>query len=642
MEVFHGSMYRRWKESKANLKKERILTMKPMRLTDANKVPQGKEWIYETKYDGFRCLLIWDGETPTLKSRNNKELTHLFPEIIQFCTTIYKRIQPYLPLTLDGELVYLRNDFQSEFPIVQTRGRMRSETNIAEHAKQFPCHYICFDLLSVKNEDLTNMPLTDRKKELLKLFTAAGISTAVQYKSKTRLQAIESFTDNELLWHKMIVHNGEGMIAKKKASTWVEDTRSKQWVKVKNWRYVHVMLTKYDKKNGFFTGAVYKEDALKEVVTFLHGLDADEVQTLQNLFLSNGQQTSRNIWQLPPSICVQIACIGFDGKHLREPRFHKFDLEMNAHKCDWNQMLRQLLPIPKSIAITHPDKPVWPEMDIQKESYLYYLQNVASLMLPFLRNRHLTVIRFPHGVPGEMFYQKNAPDYTPDFISTSRVDDINYILCNDIEALLWLGNQLALEFHIPFQTIETKKPTEIVFDLDPPSVEEFSLAVEAAIRMKLIFDKFELESFVKTSGGKGLQVYIPLPFNRYTYEDTRLFTKFVCDFLCEQEPNWFTTERLKKNRNNKLYLDYVQHQEGKTIIAPYSPRGNERGLVATPLLWNEVNSSLKPDQFPIPAVLERIKRQSDPFGDFFDAGEKQNFESVYRQLKEMLTCTAIR
>lgn len=173
-------------------------------------------------------------------------------------------------------------------------------------------------------------------------------------------------------------------------------------------------------------------------------------------------------------------------------------------------------------------------------------------------------------------------------------------------------------------------------------MEEFSLAVEAAIRMKLIFDKFELESFVKTSGGKGLQVYIPLPFNRYTYEDTRLFTKFVCDFLCEQEPNWFTTERLKKNRNNKLYLDYVQHQEGKTIIAPYSPRGNERGLVATPLLWNEVNSSLKPDQFPIPAVLERIKRQSDPFGDFFDAGEKQNFESVYRQLKEMLTCTAIR
>jgi bifunctional non-homologous end joining protein LigD len=299
-------------------------------------------------------------------------------------------------------------------------------------------------------------------------------------------------------------------------------------------------------------------------------------------------------------------------------------------------MKRQLFPVPKIIQITHPKKPIWPLINMQKDDYLLYLQQISPYILPFLRDRLLTVIRFPHGVGGESFYQKNAPEYIPDFITTKQEDDIHYIICNDVESLLWLGNQLALEFHIPFQTIKTDKPTEIVFDLDPPSVNEFSLAIEAALRMKAIFDKFELRSFVKTSGGKGLQVYIPLPLNTFSYNETRIFTKFVCNFLCEQEPQWFTTERLKKNRNNKLYLDYVQHHEGKTIVAPYSPRGNEKGLIATPLNWIEVDDSLKPDQFSIPAVLERIKNQGNPFRDFRKVIEEQKFQNVLNQLKDLV------
>lgn len=136
----------------------------------------------------------------------------------------------------------------------------------------------------------------------------------------------------------------------------------------------------------------------------------------------------------------------------------------------------------------------------------------------------------------EKAFIKNAPDYIPDFIETKREEDIDYIVCNDIDSLLWLGNQLALEFHIPFQTIDTKYPTEIVFDLDPPSVEEFSLAIEAALRMKSIFDNFKLLSFIKTSGGKGLQVYIPLPKDTFSYDETRVFTEFVCNFYASRNP----------------------------------------------------------------------------------------------------------
>jgi bifunctional non-homologous end joining protein LigD len=607
-----------------------------MLLTAATEVPLGKEWLYEAKYDGFRCILEWVENTPMLKSRNGKLLNQMFPEIISFCQEIEEKIRSFLPLTLDGELVYLTNNFQSNFSIVQARGRMRNQSVIRKHVQEFPCHYVVFDLLELKGKSHTGLTIAKRKQKLQKFFQTIPLPISISYEDTNRIQVIDVFQDNEMLWDKIIVSNGEGIVAKKKTSSWDSDKRTVHWLKIKNWRYVSVILTKYNEINGYFHGAIYNNETLVEVVIFRHGYKEEELNTLITFFQSNGTKVTKNSWELEPSICVEIACIDFDGKHLREPMFHAFNFEKKPIDCHWQQMKRQLFPLPETIKITHPEKPIWPRNSIQKDDYLFYLQNISPYILPFLRDRLLTVIRFPHGVIGESFYQKNSPDYVPDFITTEQVDENRYIVCNDVESLLWLGNQLALEFHIPFQTIKTSKPTEIVFDLDPPSVNEFSLAIEAALRMKAIFDQFELRSFVKTSGGKGLQVYIPLPLNTFSYEDTRVFTKFVCRFLCEQEPQWFTTERLKKNRHNKLYLDYVQHHAGKTIIAPYSPRGNEQGLIATPLNWDEVTDTLRPDLFSIPTVLERINKQSNPFRDFRQIIEEQKFADVLSQLKELV------
>jgi len=607
-----------------------------MLLTAATDIPRGKDWVYETKYDGFRCLLEWETDGVTLTSRNGKVLNAMFPEMVEFCLDMQSQIKSYLPLTLDGELVSLTNNFQSDFATVQLRGRMRNTDVIAKHVQQFPCHYVVFDLLQVKGESLTGLSITKRKQKLQKVFQTLKLPISVNVEDNKRLQAIDVFQDSEELWNKIIVSNGEGIVAKQKNSEWSSDKRTVQWLKIKNWRYVNVLLTKYDKSNGFFHGAVYRNEALVEVVTFRHGLKEEEANTLIALFQANGTKTSETTWELEPSICAEIACISFDGKHLREPRFHAFNFDKEASECHWQHMQRELFPIPEKVQITHPGKPVWPASSIQKDDYLLYLQTVSPHLLPFLKDRLLTVIRFPHGAPGESFYQKNSPDAIPDFVETKVSEDIRYIMCNNVETLLWLGNQLALEFHIPFQTIHTEKPTEIVFDLDPPSVNEFSLAIEAAVRLKAIFDQFGLRSFVKTSGGKGIQVYIPLPLDTFSYEETRVFTKFVCTFLIEQEPQWFTTERLKKNRHNKLYLDYVQHSEGKTIVAPYSPRGNDKGFIATPLNWAEVNDSLKPDLFPIPAVIERLKNQGNPFRDFRQGIEEQAFSDVLTQLNELV------
>ncbi|MFJ7983128.1 DNA ligase D [Lysinibacillus xylanilyticus] len=606
--------------------------MKPMLLTEVLETPIGEEWMYETKYDGFRCMLVWD-EQPMLVSRNGNNLNHLFPEILDFCKSIFNKVKKYLPLTFDGELVNLTNNFNSDFSQVQKRGRMQNKEVIASHAKAFPCHYIAFDLLSYKGETLANKYLKTRKQQLSKLFTTLKLPATVNYEDQCPLQVISGVEHSEHLWQAIKIYNGEGMVAKKKTSKWIGDTRSNHWLKIKNWRYVTVIVTKYDHGNGYFHGSIYQQGELVEVAIFKHGMSEEERKTLIAFFQSNGQRNNET-WELEPSICLDIACIDFDGSKCREPRFHAFRLEMLPEDCHWQHMQRQLYPIPDSVQITHPDKPVWPEIGITKDGYLHYLQMISPYILPFLRNRPLTLIRFPHGVPGESFYQKSSPEKIPEFVSTGWMDDIHYLVCNNLEALLWLGNQLALELHIPFQTLQTECPTEIVFDLDPPSVEQFSLAVTGALDLKGIIDYFKLQSFVKTSGGKGIQLYIPLPENAFTYEEVRVFTEFVCRFLCEQKPELYTIERLKKNRHQKLYLDYVQHAEGKTIIAPYSTRGNEKGLVATPLHWEEVNEHLTPDFFTIPAVLERMKKVSNPFKNFRQVGESQDFQSALERLKE--------
>lgn len=606
--------------------------MKPMKLTAVEDFPVKPGWIYEAKYDGFRCMLVWEKTTPNLLSMSGKKLNATFPEIIDFCEEMYDQVKPFLPLTFDGELVYLENSFKSRFSTVQRRSRMGK--SVAKHATTLPCHYATFDLLRCEGEELHNETLTKRKQRLKTLFKKLSLPLSINVSDPRCLQSVETFSNFGELWKNIQISNGEGAIAKRKSSRWKDGIRSSDWLKKKYWRFVTVIVTSYDPSNGYFTGAVYNNETLVDVVHFRHGLKEDEEKTLVALFQKNGHKQNGH-WYLPPSICVDIACIDFDGKHIREPRFASFQLEIPADDCTWETMQRQLMPLPEDVELTSPDKPIWLSQNMMKDDYLIYLQAVAPLLLTHLRQRTLTVIRFPHGAAGEQFYQKNCPDYAPEFVVTEPVDDINYIVCNEAETLLWLGNQLALEFHTPFQTIDTNHPTEIVFDLDPPSQKEFALAIEAAVQMKAVMDEFELDCFVKTSGRKGLQVYIPLPKDFFTYEDTRRFTSFVCQFLCDQEPKWFTTERLKKNRRNRLYLDYIQHDAGKTIIAPYSPRGTKDGLVATPVYWEEVGTSLTPQQFSLPTVIERIKEKGDPFRTLRHVDNHDAFERVLEQLKRM-------
>ncbi|CAM3742015.1 DNA ligase D [Mesobacillus zeae] len=609
--------------------------MKPMLPTLTFEKPLGDEWRYETKFDGFRAFLEYGSEI-SLTSRNGKPFTEIFPEIIQFLRAHHTTFKPFLPLILDCELVLLENEYKADFSGLQVRGRMRSAVKIKEKANANPCRLIAFDLLALKGKDCSKMPYDTRRAKLKNLFESLGLPPSPDPNHPALLQPVQSSIHFNEVWEEVVSHDGEGIVAKKSSSLWEEGKRTDGWLKYKNWKYVPCFITAYEKTNGYFHVSVYRDQIVHPIGQVLFGFQPAEKQALFDTIKKNPASEDDRFLYALPGICLELKYLEVYEGQLREPHFHKFRFDLKPEDCTYSLFVLQQKNLPPGIEVTHPDKPLWENPYITKLDYTYFLREISPHMLPFLKNRLLTVIRYPHGTSGEAFYQKNRPDYAPDFIRSEKSEGIDYLVCDDLKTLLWLGNQIAIEFHIPFQTIGNEEPDEIVFDLDPPSREHFHLAVKAALLIKEVLDMLGLESFIKTSGNKGLQIYIPLPSRQFSYEETRLFTSFIADYLVSKDPDSFTVERLKKNRGSRLYVDYVQHAAGKTIICPYSPRGSERANVAAPLFWEEVNESLSSDHFKLPDIVSRTKSKGCPFQSYFEAKSRQDFGSVLGFLKRRL------
>lgn len=389
----------------------------------------------------------------------------------------------------------------------------------------------------------------------------------------------------------------------------------------------------FNLKEETFLVGLKKDNDILEMGSFSNGLSEDEKGILIKAIEANNKSKKGNIKFVEPGICIELEFQSIENNQLTNAKFISFQLQHAWNECTWDGLLLGNLNLEEELTLTSPEKVIWKDPYINKESFVSYLAQISTYMLPFLKNRLLTTIRFPNGIDGESFFQKNRPDYAPNFIKTEEHEGNNFIICNDVSTLLWLGNQLAIEYHIPFQTYEAENPIEIVFDLDPPNTEAFPLAIKAALEMKLIFDSFQIISYPKVSGSKGIQIHIPFKENSLTYDETRVFTSFIAHYLIEKFPDDFTIERFKKNRGNRLYIDYVQHAKGKTIISPYSTRGKEKPTVATPLFWDEVNDQLKIETFTIPFVLNRLENSSCPMNNYFDQ-ENGSLIDLISKIKE--------
>lgn len=624
----------------------------PFEPVSSEQPPEGKEWVSQIKWDGVRILTYYNGEDVELYNRKLNERTYHYPEITDLSTYFNGK-----SVILDGEVIALDTNGKPSFHEVMRRDGLRKMEKVKLVKEDVPIYYMIFDLLYYNGQWVIDQPLKARLELLEKIISPTKY-----------IQIVPTQEDQHALWNVAKEHDLEGIVCKNSNSPYTIDGKDNSWMKVKNYHDLiaviagvtyragtvnSLLLGLYDEKGQLWyighcgTGKMTRND-WKDLTVSTNALKINEKPFINNPERMKGVQWIR------PELTVKVQYIEWPkGRTLRQPSIQAMTSiptkectflslpiqETNESKAKTNSPMQEYKTVEKEniltdIEISHPDKPLWKSPPIEKREYIDFLYGIYPFISPFLHDRLLTVIRYPHGMFGEPFYQKNCPDYAPDFIETAESEGIQYIVCNNLQSFIWLGNQLAFEFHIPFQTItESGKPSEIVLDLDPPSKDEFPLAIKAAKMIKEVLDSLHLISFVKTSGSKGLQVYIPLPDGEFTYDDTRLFTSFIADYLIAKDPDSFTIERMKKNRGKRLYVDYIQHAEGKTIISPYSPRGRTNATVATPLFWEKVKEGLKMEDFQIPSLLERIKQNGDPFETFFTAKKEQNFEPVLQFLK---------
>jgi DNA ligase D len=274
----------------------------------------------------------------------------------------------------------------------------------------------------------------------------------------------------------------------------------------------------------------------------------------------------------------------------------------------------------KHTELTHLDKIYWPDDKITKGDLLEYYSKIAPYILPYLKNRPLSLRRQPNGIDEPGFFQKDAGDHVPDWIKTVEIHAestgkmVNYFVCNDLESLLYIANLGCIEMN-PWNSTVNKldNPDYIVMDIDPSDKNTFDEVIEVALVIKDIIDQTGMVGYCKTSGSSGLHIYIP--FNKkYTYDESRDFAEIMASMVTEKLPGLTTLERsLSKRKKNQIYVDYLQNRIGQTLASAYSVRPKPGATVSAPLEWDEVKPGLTPQDFNIKNIFKRLEEKGDLF-----------------------------
>ena len=276
------------------------------------------------------------------------------------------------------------------------------------------------------------------------------------------------------------------------------------------------------------------------------------------------------------------------------------------------------------VEFTNLNKIIFPKLKIKKFKIIEYYIKTAPKMLGFLANRPLVLTRFPDGINQEGFYEKDAPHSTPYWVKTVKMHsetakrDVKYVLCNNLDTLIWLANLATIEIHMPFSKVDSReKPDMVFFDVDPEPPATYKDAATVALLIKEKLDKIGLESYVKTSGKKGLHVVIPI-VREHVFRETRAFVHKIGQQLAKEQ-RLVVSEFTETKKPEKVFVDYLQNSHGRTMIAPYSLRATPEATVSTPLEWGEVEKGIKPTELNIFSV---VKREKDPWKKIFENKQK--------------------
>ncbi|MHA2061255.1 MAG: non-homologous end-joining DNA ligase [Candidatus Sifarchaeia archaeon] len=278
------------------------------------------------------------------------------------------------------------------------------------------------------------------------------------------------------------------------------------------------------------------------------------------------------------------------------------------------------------VKFTNLEKILFPELQIKKAQVIEYYIKIAPRILEFIDGRAIVINRFPNGVDKPGFYEKDLPKGTPSWVkrfkkySENSQREINYVMCDDLDTLLWLANLAAIEIHMPFsKTSSYENPDLVLFDIDPEPPANFQDSIEVSFLLKEILDGLGLKSYVKTSGKKGIHIVLPIE-NKYNFKQTREFVHLIGKHLA-RESELVVSEFSQSRDPETVYIDYRQNSSGRTMISPYSLRAEKLALVSTPIEWMELKKKLRPEEFNINSVL---KREKVPWKGLWE--QKQNLE----------------
>ena len=608
----------------------------PMLATLAAELPRGDGWSFEVKFDGFRALAYVRGGECELVSRNEKPLTPRFPEVAKAIPRALKTPNG----VLDGEVCALDAAGRPSFSAMQ----QGTGTLV----------FYVFDLLEADGEPLVDLTLEVRQSRLAEL---------VDRRSRT-VRVSEGFDDGEALYEAAKQQGLEGVMAKRLASKYWQGKRTRDWLKIKTHGRQEFVIAGYTRgagrraeSFGSFVLAVNEGGGLRYVGNVGTGFDTKEIDRLLKLLRPLERKDSPFgvvpkmprvrkadiVWVEPRLIAeVEFSEWTHDNR-VRQPSYKGLRDDKSVREVRREQPSSDVIRKGKrELALSNLDKLYWPDEGITKGDLIDYYRAVGPVIVPHLKNRPFTMRRYPDGITGKAFFQKDAPSHMPEWISTFSAlvstrergggkKRVSFPLVNDELALLWMVNMGCIDMNTWYSRIDRPdRPDFVLFDLDPTPEVPWAQTFEVARLVKELLDGLGLVSFPKTSGGKGFHILVPLD-RRSTYEDSRAFAELVAGTIARTHPKLATTQWAKSRRRGVL-IDANQNGEGKTIASAYSVRPRPGAPVSTPLRWEEVGPDLDPAAFTMAAVLARVERHGD-----LDAGLLTTRQSLKRALATLET-----
>ncbi len=600
---------------------------KPGRLPPAR---DAGRWAYEIKWDGVRAIVTSEPGRLRLESRNGRDITPSYPEVRGL-----NRALSHHRAILDGEIVAFDEDGRPSFGRLQERMHVTKESQVRRKAQETPVVLVLFDLLWLDGHSLLGLPYDERRARL----------EALELSGPSWQTPAAHHGDGAALLAATAERGLEGLVAKRRDSTYEPGRRTGAWIKVKNFQRQEVVIA------GWLPGEGRRANRIGALIVGVHDEEGgplryagrvgtgftdrmlDDLQarleplrTDQRPFPEPHAAIPRGVRWVRPQLLAEVEFGEWtrDGV-LRHPSFkglrdEKDPLEVVRELPD---DARELDVDGRAVRVSNWSKVLWPQAGFTKGDLVDYYVRVAPALLPHLQGRPLTLKRYPDGVDGQFFYEKQSPGHRPDWVATAPIPTgsktIDFTLVQDVATLAWLANLADIELHTSLSRAERiDRPTMLVFDLDPGPPADLVACCEVALVLRGLFEGLGLTLLAKTSGSKGMQVYAPLNHPDARYAQTKPFAKTIAELLERQLPELVVSRQTKRLRPGKVLVDWSQNDEHKTTVNVYSVRARERPTVSTPVDWDEVQACLDAGDpellvFDTAAVLERVADRGDLF-----------------------------